>query len=161
MNALVFVAEVTPGFVTVTLRVVVCVLAETAKLARISVLVTDRTVTVTPPPLTVSRHCGVKPVPLTVTVVVWPRRPSGGVTVLIVNSVEGGGVTGPRFPEQGQLDRLHLTLAPVLIGEGRRGLRWPARRTMAECLRLQSGARAVALGDDVLWDFALRRGGAQ
>jgi riboflavin-specific deaminase-like protein len=80
-----------------------------------------------------------------------------GLRVLFV---EGGGVTVSRFLECGQLDRLHLALAPVLIGEGRRGVRWPAGRTMADCLRLAPGGRAVPLGDDVLWDFELRRSGA-
>lgn len=73
-----------------------------------------------------------------------------GLRVLFV---EGGGVTVSRFLAQCQLDRLHLTLAPVLIGEGRRGVRLPASGTMADCLR--PAGRTVALGDDVLWDFAL------
>lgn len=73
-----------------------------------------------------------------------------GLRVLFV---EGGGVTVSRFLAQCQVDRLHLTLAPVLIGEGRRGVRLPASGTMADCLR--PAGRIVMLGDDVLWDFAL------
>ncbi|MFO1268855.1 MAG: RibD family protein [Rubrivivax sp.] len=73
-----------------------------------------------------------------------------GLQVLFV---EGGGVTVSRFLAQGVLDRLHLTLAPVLIGEGRRGVRLPASGTMADCLR--PGGRTVRLGEDVLWDFDL------
>lgn len=73
-----------------------------------------------------------------------------GLRVLFV---EGGGVTVSRFLAQGLLDRLHLALAPVLIGEGRRGVRLSARSTMADCLR--PGVRTVHLGEDVLWDFAL------
>lgn len=71
-----------------------------------------------------------------------------GLRVLFV---EGGGVTVSRFLAQGLLDRLHLALAPVLIGEGRRGVRLPASRTMADCLR--PGGCIVRLGADVLWDF--------
>lgn len=73
-----------------------------------------------------------------------------GLRVLFV---EGGGNTVSRFLAQGLLDRLHLALAPVLIGEGRRGVRWQASRTMADCLR--PGARVVRLGEDVLWDIQL------
>jgi diaminohydroxyphosphoribosylaminopyrimidine deaminase/5-amino-6-(5-phosphoribosylamino)uracil reductase len=68
--------------------------------------------------------------------------------------VEGGGVTVSRFMAAGCLDRLHLVVAPVLIGAGRRGLQLPAFATMAECPR--PPARCVALGDDMLWDLDLR-----
>ncbi len=68
--------------------------------------------------------------------------------------VEGGGITVSRFLAQACLDRLHLTIAPVLIGAGRRGLQVPAADTMDECLRPR--ARALRLGDDVLWDIDLR-----
>jgi len=73
-----------------------------------------------------------------------------GLRVLFV---EGGGVTVSRFLQQGLLDRLHLAVAPVLIGDGRRGLRLPASGAMADCLRPRG--RVVHMGDDVLWDFAL------
>lgn len=68
--------------------------------------------------------------------------------------VEGGGVTVSRFLAQGCLDRLHLTIAPVLIGAGRPGLQVAAADTMGDCLRL--ACRTVQLGDDVLWDIDLR-----
>lgn len=68
--------------------------------------------------------------------------------------VEGGGVTVSRFLAQGCLDRLHLTIAPVLIGAGRPGLQVAAADTMGDCLRLP--CRILRLGDDVLWDIDLR-----
>jgi riboflavin-specific deaminase-like protein len=68
--------------------------------------------------------------------------------------VEGGGVTVSRFLGAGCLDRLHLVVAPVLIGNGRRGLQLPAWATMADCPRLP--AQRVALGDDTLWNLDLR-----
>lgn len=68
--------------------------------------------------------------------------------------VEGGGITVSRFFTAGALDRLHLVVAPVLIGNGRRGLQAPAHAVMADCPRPQ--ARTLALGPDMLWDLALR-----
>lgn len=68
--------------------------------------------------------------------------------------VEGGGATVSRFLAAGALDRLHLVIAPVLIGTGRPGLRLPPRAAMQECPRVP--AQTLALGDDVLWDLDLR-----
>lgn len=78
-----------------------------------------------------------------------------GLRVLFV---EGGGTTVSRFFRAGALDRLHLVVAPVLIGQGRRGLCAPAHAVMADCAR--PPARTVALGEDVLWelDLAAQRG---
>ncbi len=71
--------------------------------------------------------------------------------------VEGGGMTVSRFFTAGVLNRLHLVLAPVLIGQGRRGLRVPAHDVMADCPR--PPARTLALGDDMLWDLDLNPSG--
>ncbi|WP_137920068.1 RibD family protein [Hydrogenophaga sp. 2FB] len=68
--------------------------------------------------------------------------------------VEGGGTTVSRFFKAGVLDRLHLVVAPVLIGNGRRGLQVPAHDVMADCPRPR--ARTLALGEDMLWDLDLR-----
>jgi diaminohydroxyphosphoribosylaminopyrimidine deaminase/5-amino-6-(5-phosphoribosylamino)uracil reductase len=73
-----------------------------------------------------------------------------GLRVLFV---EGGGTTVSRFFTAGALHRLHLVIAPVLIGNGRRGLRAPARDVMADCPR--PPARTIPLGEDVLWDLDL------
>lgn len=73
--------------------------------------------------------------------------------------VEGGGVTVSRFVAQGWLDRLHLIVAPVVIGRGGRpGLQLPGRAAMADCLR--PAHRVFPLGGDVLWDLDLRAGQA-
>ncbi len=66
--------------------------------------------------------------------------------------VEGGGATVTGFLRQGALNRLHLTVAPVFIGSGRRGLALPGFATMGECLR--PPCRVMRLGHDVLWDLA-------
>lgn len=68
--------------------------------------------------------------------------------------VEGGGVTVSRFIEQGCLDRLHLCIAPVIIGDGRPGLQLPRSAAMRDCLRPPS--RVYRMGADVLWDLDLR-----
>ncbi|MEO7853603.1 MAG: RibD family protein [Rubrivivax sp.] len=69
--------------------------------------------------------------------------------------VEGGGVTVSRLLAAGCLDRLHLVIAPVLIGAGRPGLRLPQQHAlMAGCPRPPS--RVFALGEDQLWDLDLQ-----
>lgn len=68
--------------------------------------------------------------------------------------VEGGGVTVSQFVRQGCLDRLHLLVAPVMIGAGHPGLQVRRADTMREALR--PPARTFALGTDLLWDLDLR-----
>ena len=68
--------------------------------------------------------------------------------------VEGGGLTVSRFLDAGCLHRLHLVVAPLLIGQGRRGLQLPARAALADCLR--PPATVHTLGEDRLWDLDLR-----
>lgn len=67
--------------------------------------------------------------------------------------IEGGGVTVSRCLVQGVLNRLHLVVAPVLIGNGRPGLRWPGAARMADCPR--PPVQRLALGADMLWDLDL------
>lgn len=77
-----------------------------------------------------------------------------GLRVLFV---EGGGVTVSRFIAQGCLDRLHLSVAPVIIGDGRPGLQLPRNDAMRDCLR--PPGRVFRMGADVLWDLDLRAAG--
>ncbi|SEO91031.1 riboflavin-specific deaminase C-terminal domain-containing protein [Aquisalimonas asiatica] len=67
--------------------------------------------------------------------------------------VEGGGQTVSRFLAAGTLDRLHVTVAPLVIGSGRPGLVLPAIDTMDEALRPE--CRQFPMGHDVLFDFRL------
>lgn len=68
--------------------------------------------------------------------------------------VEGGGVTVSRFLAQRCLDRLHLAVAPLLIGDGRPGLRFAGADRLADCPR--PPCRVYRLGNDLLWDVDLR-----
>ncbi|MEZ5661130.1 MAG: RibD family protein [Burkholderiaceae bacterium] len=73
---------------------------------------------------------------------------------LYVLFVEGGGVTVSRFVEHGVADRLHLAVAPVLVGAGRSGLQLIGEPLMRDNLR--PAHRLFRMGADVLWDFDLR-----
>ena len=68
--------------------------------------------------------------------------------------VEGGGVTVSRFLQAGALDRLHVTVAPLLIGSGRPALTLPPIASLARALRPR--CRHFRLGEDLLFDLALR-----
>ncbi len=68
--------------------------------------------------------------------------------------VEGGGVTVSGFLEAGLLDRLQVTVAPLLIGDGRPGVRLPPTSSLNDCLRLRH--RIFRMGDDILFDCDLR-----
>ena len=69
--------------------------------------------------------------------------------------VEGGGVTVSRFLAQRCLDRLHLAVAPIIIGDGRPGLRFEGPARLADCLRPH--CRVYRMGSDHLWDLDLRK----
>ncbi|MCK9261941.1 MAG: dihydrofolate reductase family protein [Azoarcus sp.] len=68
--------------------------------------------------------------------------------------IEGGGYTVSRFIQAGALDRLHLLVAPMLIGSGRPGVSLPPIDTLDDALRPRS--RSFACGKDTLFDLALR-----
>lgn len=68
--------------------------------------------------------------------------------------VEGGGVTVSQFLEAGLLDRLHLAIAPILIGNGRAAIRLPAPAALDDCHRPRY--RVFRMGGDVLFDCDLR-----
>ncbi len=68
--------------------------------------------------------------------------------------IEGGGVTVSRFLEAGLLDRLHLLVAPMLIGSGRAALSLPVIDSLDEALRPQ--CRHFMCGGDSLFDLRFR-----
>lgn len=68
--------------------------------------------------------------------------------------VEGGGVTVSAFLEADLLDRLHVAIAPLLIGSGRPAIRLTGRDALRDCRRPQH--RVFRMGNDVLFDCDLR-----
>jgi diaminohydroxyphosphoribosylaminopyrimidine deaminase / 5-amino-6-(5-phosphoribosylamino)uracil reductase len=68
--------------------------------------------------------------------------------------VEGGGVTVSAFLEANLLDRLHMAIAPLIIGDGRPAIRLPPRATLRDCHRPRY--RVFRMGGDVLFDCDLR-----
>ena len=67
--------------------------------------------------------------------------------------VEGGGVTVSAFLEANLLDRLQITIAPVLIGDGHPGVRLTSQTRLRDCRR--PGYRVFRMGGDVLFDCEL------
>ena len=68
--------------------------------------------------------------------------------------VEGGGVTVSAFLEANLLDRLHVAIAPLIIGDGRPAIRLPPRATLSDCHRPRY--RVFRMGGDILFDCDLR-----
>lgn len=67
--------------------------------------------------------------------------------------VEGGGVTVSMFLQANLLDRLHVAIAPLIIGDGRPAIRLPARALLGDCQRPRY--RVFRMGGDVLFDCEL------
>ena len=68
--------------------------------------------------------------------------------------IEGGGVTVSRFLEAGALDRLHVAVAPVVLGSGRPAFSLPVIDTLDDALVFE--CRHFVTGPDVLFDCAVR-----
>lgn len=68
--------------------------------------------------------------------------------------IEGGGVTVSMFLAASLLDRLHVAVAALLIGDGRPAIRLPARAALGDCHRPKH--RIFKMGGDILFDCDLR-----
>jgi riboflavin biosynthesis pyrimidine reductase len=73
--------------------------------------------------------------------------------------VEGGGVTVSMFLAAHLLDRLHMTVAPLIIGDGRPAIRLAPRSALVDCHRPRY--RVFRMGGDVLFDCDVRHGDDQ
>ena len=69
--------------------------------------------------------------------------------------VEGGGITVSRFLAAGALDRLHVTIAPLLLGSGIPAFTFPEAANLAEGLRFDWSVHRI--GEDLLVDIPLAR----
>ncbi len=68
--------------------------------------------------------------------------------------IEGGGVTVSRFLAAGCLDRLQITVSPLIIGSGRPSITLPEIADLRHGLRPK--IRRFDLGDDIMFECLLR-----
>jgi diaminohydroxyphosphoribosylaminopyrimidine deaminase / 5-amino-6-(5-phosphoribosylamino)uracil reductase len=68
--------------------------------------------------------------------------------------VEGGARTISRFIDQGLVDRLHVSIAPLIIGSGPAGISLPPIDALSQAQRPAS--RVFSLGSDILFDCELK-----
>jgi len=104
-------------------------------------------------------------VPSGVEAILLPERTEGGFDPRVILEtlrarslhrvlVEGGGITVSRFMEAGALDRLHVTVSPILLGSGSPALTLNPIDRMDKALR--RNFRYFPLGNDLLFDVELR-----
>jgi riboflavin biosynthesis pyrimidine reductase len=67
--------------------------------------------------------------------------------------VEGGGVTVSAFLQAGLLDRVHVAIAPLIIGDGRPAIRLAPQQTLRDCRRPEY--KVFRMGGDMLFDCDL------
>jgi diaminohydroxyphosphoribosylaminopyrimidine deaminase / 5-amino-6-(5-phosphoribosylamino)uracil reductase len=71
--------------------------------------------------------------------------------------LEGGGTTIAIFLGAGCVDRLHVTVSPMIIGAGPSGLRLPEIERLSEAMRPETAVYDI--GSDVLFDCHFRLNG--
>lgn len=72
--------------------------------------------------------------------------------------IEGGGALVSAFAAAGALDRLHVAVAPLLTGAGRKGLALPPVDRLEDAMR--PPCRTHPMGADMLFDLDMAAGGA-
>jgi riboflavin-specific deaminase-like protein len=73
--------------------------------------------------------------------------------------VEGGARTIARFIDAGLVDRLHISIAPIIIGSGPAGISLPPVQLLSQAYRPK--VTAYDIGSDVVFDCELRPGVAE
>ena len=68
--------------------------------------------------------------------------------------IEGGAQTLSRFVQAGALDRLHILVAPIILGSGQPGLDLPRIDSLDEAIR--PNVTAHLIGHEVVFDCAFR-----
>ncbi|MDE1160265.1 MAG: RibD family protein [Neorhizobium sp.] len=68
--------------------------------------------------------------------------------------VEGGATTISRFMEEDAIDRLHVAVAPIIIGSGPSGIRLPPIDKLSEARR--PDVTVYNIGSDIVFDCDLR-----
>ncbi|MGL5808314.1 MAG: RibD family protein [Nocardioides sp.] len=99
-----------------------------------------------------------------VTAICLPATESGFEPALVVKAlaerglrrilVEGGGVTVSRFVAAGAVDRLWITTAPLLLGDGVPGIRFEGCDQLSDAVR--AAPRRFEFGDDSAVELRLR-----
>jgi riboflavin-specific deaminase-like protein len=69
--------------------------------------------------------------------------------------IEGGANTLSRFIDEGQLDRLHLLVGPILLGAGKTGINLSPMSYLDHALRVSANLYRFE-GGDILYDCDLR-----
>ncbi len=77
---------------------------------------------------------------------------AAGLTSLLI---EGGAHTVSRFLERGAVDRLHMLIAPVILGSGKPGLSLKPIAKLSHALRPSAAIHVLADGD-VIFDCDMR-----
>jgi diaminohydroxyphosphoribosylaminopyrimidine deaminase / 5-amino-6-(5-phosphoribosylamino)uracil reductase len=97
--------------------------------------------------------------------ILLPRLPAGGLDPaamlaalahrgLVKVLVEGGAATIARFIEAGLVDRLHVSVAPVIIGSGPSGINLPPIERLSDARR--PPVDVYNIGTDIIFDCDLR-----
>ncbi|QUS36853.1 riboflavin deaminase [Falsirhodobacter algicola] len=107
------------------------------------------------------------PAPPGTDVIALPRQAGGLCPAAILDAlaarglhrilIEGGARTTARFLDAGLLDRLHVTVAPLIIGSGPTGITLPPVATLAEAHRPEMAVYDI--GTDILFDCTFARSG--
>ena len=125
----------------------------------------DHKIFTDPSTTTIVVHRGAPPQDCPENIIYCPARESGQIDPIdIANAlrnrgyqrllIEGGGVTVSQFLDAGIVDRLHVAVAPIVIGSGHQSFTLKPIPALKDVPR--PPCHIHTLGDDVLFDFDLQ-----